>query len=227
MKKPEIHNPLILEPISGKKVHLLQLNSIRPLKLGTEEKFKIIATLHDKKLYFVVREITLSYLETWKTLKQAGLPVIPMLRIANDLLNLKKTFDDSFFAVIPDLTADGSKLYGKSLAVEVMLRRYEPNQLNDSLFFNIMFNQFPKIVEATDQIVNIANQNDIFLPLDNELGELLIHPNGTWEIVMVDIELAITKINYWESNHKVERINQITGQKFLEYLQNIFAKYEF
>lgn len=210
-----------LEPASGRRIHTVELLRMEKIDLGTELKLRITASFLGKKCSFVAREVPTEYLETWKMLKNGGFPVIPLLRITKELPNFKRKSAHSIIAVVPDISSNGSKLYGRSLSWEVTKKKYKPSLKNDQLFLDIVSQQRAELTEAVEKIVDLANKLDIVLPEDGDIAELVIHPDGSWELLMVDIELARKRIKRLETRALISRVNKNFGQDFLRSLENI------
>lgn len=145
------------------------------------------------------------FYRVWRGLKDAGLPVVPSVRKVS-----------SHEVVMTDLTADGSQLYGKNRFME---HRSGPL---DHLFIQID----PQEIE--DKVVQLrkkANQAGIILPPDDPC-ELLLHPNGTYDLIILDIRDAKLKgydvYDKWVARKSVESYNQkSTNMVFLNDLDHI------
>lgn len=220
--KKDLINTITLKPISGKKEHVIQIAEITKLKLGTEIKYKIKSVFLGRKMEFITREITDSYIDTWKMLKKAGLPIIPLFRITSEMPGIKKQSKFTKFAVIPNITSSGSKLYGKSLAWEASKGTFKPNKKTDLMFKKILENDKNKLTSEISRIIKIANDNDIVLPEDGEPFELLVHDDGSWELIMVDIELARKRMKDLETKNDVIRTNESLTKDFFKYLKIIY-----
>lgn len=224
MKKDSSSHHIDLLPVSGKFTHKVEIIDSEKLNLGTELKYRIKTLFLGKEFSFITREVSFQYIDTWKMLKKTGFPVIPLLRVTKELPNYKKRSPDSTIAVVPDITYDGSRTYGKSLSWEVSKGAYKLDLEKDQHFLNILHNELPKLLTEVQKIVKLANSLDIFLPEDSELAELVIHPNGTWELIMIDIELVRKRNKKLEKHADLVRTNQTIARDFLSHLKNIQSK---
>lgn len=142
----------------------------------------------------------------------------------NELPGYNKRSENSMIAVVPDITSDGSRIYGKSLSWEVLSGNYKPNLKKDYRFLNLMLGQLPKLTSEILKIINLANKLDIILPKDGELAELVVHPNSTWELTMIDIKLARKRMRELESRADVISLNKSLGVDLLRELKYIQSK---
>lgn len=225
MKKDISSHNIDLLPVSGKLTHKVEIIDMEKLNLGTELKYRIKTLFLGKELLFITREVSSQYIEKWKMLKKSGFPVIPLLRVTKELPDYKKRSPDSTIIVVPDITYDGSRTYGKSLSWEVSKGTYKPDLEKDQHFLNIMQNELPKLLAEVQKIVELANSLDIFLPEDSELAELVVHPNGTWKLTMIDIELVRKRNKKLEKHADLVRTNQTIARDFLSHLKNIQTQF--
>lgn len=161
------------------------------------------------------------YLRVWKLFLEAGLPVVPSLRI-----------DQSGRVYMTDLRADGSELYG--VAAEHALRgdkKYYENLYpkrrtkHKEQFLKILQDplEVEKIWREITKCIITANKNSLILPPDDEF-ELVIKPDGGWKLILLDLRSGATfeDMKYLSlSDDELRKDNEKTGIYFMETLQNI------
>jgi hypothetical protein len=120
---------------------------------------------------------------TWLAFRDAGLPVAPEL--------FTRPGNTVFVA---DVKADGSEVFGKYLRCTLQqdMPRERPR---------------PKI----DEYVSKADNASLVLPKDDPF-ELIIHPNGEWDLITLDLTNA--KIPTKGHSHKLSSDNISTALSF-------------
>lgn len=113
------------------------------------------------------------YAEIWSLFFQAGLPVVG---------ELWQDGDGKIY--MPDLTQDGSALYGK--AFEQALAEL-PRTANDRLFVRIWQAEKARITAQAETLAAAATQAELLLPLDDPF-DLQLFANGQWQLVILDLE---------------------------------------
>lgn len=97
--------------------------------------------------------------------------------------------------LVPDLKADGSELYGKSLISSLISRetiRYRPRPAIDEIYIDLTSSdKLPKVERALDAVIARANKHEIELPWDDPL-EFRVQPSGKAKFICVDLDLAET-----------------------------------
>jgi hypothetical protein len=163
---------------------------------------------------YVQRIFDLSYIEKWKHLRSLGFSV------ASDiLLNPMRGF-----MLLEDVKKDGSELYGKSLENSFYYgtRRDRPRPEIDSIFLELTCDEtFGQIQRGAERVVENANTRQIQLPSDDPM-ELLIHPDGTWDFITLDLEKARIdrpKTHLQSEARKFE--NEIYKDAFIQHLRSI------
>lgn len=121
-----------LEKIIGKGQTEVQVKSTKRLPNTTESKYQVKADLlrNARK-----REISLieyknpqsSYIKDWEMLKEAGVSVVPTMRI----------YENSVF--MTDLKAGGGEFYGKSKKRELSNSKIIKRRKTDDIFFRSNF----------------------------------------------------------------------------------------
>jgi hypothetical protein len=110
------------------------------------------------------------FIEVWQEMKKAGLPVPPTIVKLNDNEILETNF-----------TWDGSQIYGKESKYAEF-----PDSPRDSVFIDI---DIDAVIKQAREIADIAEQNNIKLSHDHAF-DLLVHPDGTWNVITRDIKNA-------------------------------------
>lgn len=115
------------------------------------------------------------YYGIWSRLKKAGLPVVPTVRRVS-----KEE------VAMTDLTADGSIFYDKN--TNTNLRLMYDNAAYSAHPFDKKFLSLNtrSVIKRAETILDKANRESIALALDDPLS-LLVHPDGTWDIYVLDI----------------------------------------
>ncbi len=207
---------LIASPISGLRERTVTVQDVTWLGGGGEEKYKVTATMEygsRKREVFLVdrREQTDLYVENWQGFRAAGLPVVPTLR--------KSSFNSLW---VTDVTVNRSYPYGKNVwgTVKDEYNVVDKDRPLDSVFIEVTAdNNFPAIDTAVANYTEIANQADIFLPYDDPF-EVLIHPSGTWQLIMLDIHNGMLN-NEFYPNRVVRKKNGEYVANFLEQLHDL------
>lgn len=197
---------------------------------GTEEKHEIKADLHSDS--GKVREVKLieradnvgadklTYSEKWKMFKDAGLPVVPTLR---------KT--EKGTVLMTDLRADGSEIFGKALAYKLSEKAVFPEELSAEVPYSLI-NRFLEILEGREleelknkikEYVAQASENKILLPIDDPF-ELIIHPDGSWDLVIVDLKHGTRARD--QERDQIEELNTRYANFFLKNLSEIARAYK-
>lgn len=152
-----------------------------------------------------------AYIAHWKAFKHVGLPVVNTARLTNEGTLL-----------LTDVKADGSETYGKGLrrVLEGTLKEIdqEPriNASIDSVFLGIMGQQWELVIKKVDELVTLATKNGIILPKDFDAFELLVHPDGSWQLITLDLRaVEITDINDLAERERVRRFNLEEQQAFI------------
>jgi len=156
---------------------------------GEKRKFKIQTEedrdgLEPQIYYFIQRDFgteTDEIIQIYYAYKQAKLPVVETFRRSNDGM-----------VVMTDITADGSKVYGKATSQSMNHGKpREPSPL-DSVFLELIADG-SVVKDMHDQALKlaaIAGDHGILLAYDDPF-ELIIHPDKTWSLVCLDLEQAI------------------------------------
>lgn len=150
------------------------------------------------------------YRDTWLQFIEAEIPVVPEL-LETDRQSL----------LLPDLTEDGSQLYGKDAVGRIPLDpTYQLNYI-DEAFLDIMIN--PRDVQdVADTYVAQANEYGLGLPIDDGF-EMVVHPNGRWDLVTLDLRQAsqISDATPASRVEQIQALNQQTADQFVNQLKLI------
>jgi len=129
------------------------------------------------------RESNHHYITTWLVCRVAGIPVVPEVFISdNDTL------------LVTDVKADGSEAYGKGMAQALtgyLHERHRPHTNIDRLFIEATApSNIDTIKAEAERYSQLATRAQMELP-DDDPFELIIHPNGTWELMILDLDRAM------------------------------------
>lgn len=130
--------------------------------------------------------------ESWRRYKKSDQPTYGTLRIAQDGSLL-----------VTDVCADGSRCYGnpdflKNLRAGKLLRCKKDNEI-DTLFIKLVDSeQIELIRHKADGLVRNASDNKIGLPLNDPI-ELVVHPDGKWDILTLDVAETHFKDNIYDT----------------------------
>ncbi len=167
----------------------------------TPRNFAESSELYDHKISNVE-----NYLKIWEKLKEVKIPTIP---------NVYKISDTE--VVMTDLTANGSGVYDKDFRCKCA-SGYDAIKSIDKKFLEIDLND---IREKTERIAETANNNNIALPEDGAFN-LIVHPNGSWKIIVLDI--GETQVGDVNPEYNIETLNQQQIDVFMDCLEFIRKK---
>lgn len=123
------------------------------------------------------------YPSTWRAMRQEGLPVVPEL------------WTSSVGTILmPNLRADGSEMYGKGFATMLMVKHLAQFALGsprNEAFLELFESESGRtaVAEQAQRYQAQATNTEIALPHDDAF-ELLLHPDDSWELTIVDLSLA-------------------------------------
>lgn len=187
---PEI---TVLPEPSGIKSHVLKISERKRFYYGgLSLKQWLTAEMGDKKqitlkrLRLVERDFgkkTNRIVKIYTAYKKAGLPVVHTFR---------KTTEGK--VVMTDVTADGSRIYGKAVSIHHIGsdgEKRSPDPM-DAVFLEFMNNKevVAAIKTEAERIAMVASENGIVLAWDDPF-ELIIHPDKTWNLLCLDLEQAL------------------------------------
>jgi len=154
-----------------------------PIASGRDYKRRLQGTVGNQSVSLIERfpkEDPDAIINNWIMLRNAGLAVLP---------TMWKTENNSLIAL--DVKSDGSEVYGKYFSRLIT----NPNSYNnrprprpeiDRLLGEI---DLAQVKEEADRYITLAVQNNVVLPYDDPF-ELVVHPDGTWNLVILDVEKA-------------------------------------
>ncbi len=212
-------------PGSGQRIHTLYITeAIKFTGGGVEPKFRVKANVRfpkGREVHLIERSFGTDidkrrrkglYFANWVELKRVGLPVVDTVR---------ETDEGTVF--VTDVKADGSETYGKGLALSIVLgfREDDPSPRRrtniDPLFKKIVGSRQIRLIEdQVNRCVDIATTNGIQLPDGDDAFELLVHPNGSWQLMILDLHEA--KINV-EQREDLMKKNRLLRDRFLDNLR--------
>lgn len=210
-----IGETLQLQPVTGRVEHTVSIEKKTEIPLGTERfKYYLTAALKGRQMKLVTRDQTPNFISAWQMLHQNGFPTYRFVRIAQN--------ENRSTVVLPDMTADGSKLYGKSLADE--LRRnpryiFRPSAI-DRQMIHVVIKYYQEISKEAYRLAEKATKLGLVLTDDAEPFELKVDSSGNWQLFMMDIEQVRRRIDGLESENDVANAN---NESVRDFLRNITA----
>jgi hypothetical protein len=117
------------------------------------------------------------YADVWNLYIQEGLPVVPEL-----------WQDGEGKVYMPNLTQDGSALYGK--AFEQAQGEFDRKAM-DAVFVRVWKEQKTEIENTARQLADEVSTRGLLLPLDDAF-DLQVHPDGSWNLMILDLEYGGT-----------------------------------
>ena len=191
----------MVSPHTNRVTHV-DIDFLEGLDNGAEGKTRVFGKIDSKKaIRLVIKRVSLTthdsdcYINIWRCLKEASLPVVPTVRKVNE-----------HDIAMTDLCSDGSEFYGKS-------RNWYP-ETHTWLLVDV-FNRlnFRDVRNCANTIANHATKNGIGLPGDDPL-ELLIHPDGSWNLIILDIADTL----FTASSKNLKKHNQNRVRDFIDFL---------
>lgn len=193
---PEKHT----NPTSGKtrdrKIHEVELTDFSdiPNSMGVEPKLLHKVRVKSGKIVSLVERgsgpiSTEGYIQLWEAFKKAGIPVVKFIRKSKDGVFMK------------NLKHDGSEIFGSAYASlsEMKFSKGHPKLTPiEQRFVEIMESDLPKIRSALESMLKNAKEHRLVLPWDDPF-ELLVHPDGTWELIVLDLRFAEIGDNTWKN----------------------------
>lgn len=114
------------------------------------------------------------YYQTWVYLKEIGIPTVSSMRVV-----------DKNTVIMGDMTHDGSEFFGKEKRADLLYTDTGNRELSniEKKFLDID----PE--EAKKAIVNLyekAWNKGVLLP-DDDPYDFIVHPDGSWEVIVLDL----------------------------------------
>ena len=186
-------------------------------------KYYIRGTLlgETKPISFVVRQKDTMYFKIWHAFRDAGIPVLNNLWVTDKYFGKQYRVWGETIVVQPDITADGSKLYGKAFLQQLQKGTLQQDGLDnvDLHFLRIIREQKKRIVNHLQNYIFLATKNKIMLPQD-ETFELHVNPNGNWSLLLLDFDAA--DISGTQSLTEIHEHNQHFFNRCIEKYDYIF-----
>ena len=207
-------------PISGRNEISLTVKQRIPFKEGgLEDKHRIEATItlpdsdKSKNVSLIERGWMGAgddYINKWKQFNSVGLPVVSTIRRT-----------DKGTILLTDVKADGSEVFGGSLrsTLKNIHNLRSSNPLDQRFLEIINDGNIEQIQSQVADFVERATKAFIALPSDGAF-ELIVHPNGTWNLITLDLRRA--EINQNKSSYEsLKEKNQLYADNFLLSLKKL------
>jgi hypothetical protein len=196
---------LTVYSLDGKPRVLTQTKRVA-MPIGVEEEQKFLVTTNSG--LYIQRPYHPHVIVNLHAMEQARLPV-PKGVLINPETGLM---------LVPDLKADGSELYGKSLMASLLspqIIRYRPRPAIDEIYVDLTSSdKLPRVKRSLDTLIARANEHDIELPHDDPL-ELRVRPSGKAQFICVDLDLAKTEAVSSESERRLTRESNEESREFV------------
>ncbi len=141
------------------------------------------------------------YYEKWRFLKKIGIPTVSSMRIV-----------DANVIVMGDMTADGSEFFGQEKLVKYLgeidhgIRRKATKE--EEIFLSL---EPEKVKAEIERVLSLAWNNNI-LPPNDEFGDLIVHPDGTYQAPILDlVELGHV------GNRSREELAELVSRRWARY----------
>jgi hypothetical protein len=124
------------------------------------------------------------FIKNWKAHREADIPTSPALY----------TTDSPDKLLVTDVKADGSETYGKGRSNNMLYNQEtdRPRPKIDELFLGITADKNLLAIEAKAlEYARRATSHNLVLATDDPL-ELIVHPDGTWDFIALDLTNALT-----------------------------------
>ncbi len=192
---------------------------------GGSLKHRYSLYINDKEVKIVGRP-DFGYSENWLFFSSFGMPVF------------KKIYSDKsgFLVYTPDITADGSGMYGKgtrNIIFNIISQANDSglrvNKNMDTEFITIMEEKRNIIHNMCVYWANYASRLNFYLPWDDPF-EMIIRPNGSWGLMCLDLEtggrpdhssIIPENILYLMSHKSIYEVNISLVRNFLMTLDEI------
>ena len=200
-------------PIGSGKSSEIEVIQVTPFKGGGMESKRLIeGRLHGHAVSLVERDLfRKEYLSTWQSFKAAGLPVVPTVRIN----------EETGAVLVTDIKADGSETYGKATLYNHERWLFRRRREIDTLFLRLMEpDTFPILERRVRECITIANAHALLLPFDDPF-ELVVHPDGNWEVMILDLRHGKAVETQDPERAKVAQTNEELGETFLDWLKSL------
>jgi hypothetical protein len=148
------------------------------------------------------------------------MPVVPLLRTAEIAGEHK--------IISTDLKADGSELYGKALISAILddedpRERPPARELDDAFVKLTDPERIAEVEERLRALADQATENYLRLPFDDPF-ELQIHPDGSWEPIILDLRFAYVTApekRTEDTRARLEMENSFAVEKYLGFVAEL------
>jgi len=157
------------------------------------------------------------YFQVWNRLRELGFPVVNTVR------------QDNKYAYIPDLTSDGSRVYGRGLQeyLDMDQSQSDPYYVDlfystsslDQVFLQLIANSLPEVQAKVGYWRDFATQNGVGLPEDAFV--IYVRPNGKWQLLMLDVEKATFDTISDKNKAMILERNTLVSEKFMHTIQEL------
>jgi hypothetical protein len=187
----------------GKRPINITVNNPIPFRGGgSHEKFMVAATVESaRRSVPLIERKPQSYegetediVRNWLLFRDAKLRVVPTLR---------KTSRGTLLET--DIKAGGAEIYGKALynsliGISAPDGRVRSRPMIDERFLELTSSEhFDKIEAEAQKSLQIAQKNNILLPVDDPL-ELVVEPDGSFYLITLDLAFA-TRVSQWDKGN--------------------------
>lgn len=223
---------ITVEPTSGINPHEVEIKTTESIDQGGyREKKRHGVLVHvgegSRKIQLVERPDDLGYSARWAALKEAGFPVVPTLR---------KTGEGT--VLITDVAKDGTEVFGKSLSVLLQELEdsipeedaHEASKKDAEMLERVtrvkafleltQGEQLEKIKKQVHEYTQRANEKGILLPVDGQF-ELLVHPDGTWSLMLLDLDKEKELEDHVTTPEEIVYQNNLNEQYFSTIMEEI------
>jgi hypothetical protein len=220
-----MNESLLAKPeITGVKPVVVEVTKSTPIGLGMERKKiirgKVIGNSGKTKNVSLIErtpynEVALNkLLHNWRIARDSGLPVPPTIRLS-----------DRNTILVTDISADGSYIFGKSFTarnINVVAGELEEILEKENRFFQVWNRDKEEIVLAAHQLALDASNAGVLLPSDDAF-ELIVKPDQSWKLMILDIKLLRLFDKHDELAYKEAiELNKINIEFILGILDDIF-----
>ena len=172
---------------------------------GAEEKWLLRGTVDGQAASLVERSfLGEEYVAIWKQFRNSDIPTLP------DIYTSER---DTL--IVPDMKADNSEFYGKSLQIALAQgRRHRERPQSDAHFIELISQEETKaqIEAAAYGLGAVAAQAGIILPAEDPI-DLQVHADGTWKLMALDVDSAA--ISDTTTGH-AQMVNEALMWRFLD-----------
>lgn len=137
------------------------------------------------------------YILLWRRLKKFGIATIPTVRKLSD-----------HEVLVTDLTADGSKLYGKEEKKDALYGTWGAVEEVDDILTRISLSDIATRASSLVEQANIAG----FLLARDDPFKIMVRPDGSWDVGVFDFSMARLDTDVGMNAERVVRFNSSDDQ---------------